>query len=56
LNAHEVTFDGDWAVLVVRDLGRGIPAADRAYIFEPYWRGSDVGQVAGSGLGLASVK
>jgi signal transduction histidine kinase len=49
-------LDGTWAVLMVRDHGRGIPEADQPHIFEPFWRGSNVDQVAGSGLGLASVK
>jgi signal transduction histidine kinase len=48
--------DGDWAVVTVRDYGRGIPAADLPSIFEPFWRGSNSGGVAGSGLGLTSVK
>jgi signal transduction histidine kinase len=54
--ASEMTLDGVWAVLVVRDHGRGIPAADQPHIFEPFWRGSNIDQVAGSGLGLSSVK
>jgi signal transduction histidine kinase len=54
--AHAVTADGAWAILVVGDHGCGIPATDQPHIFEPYWRGSNVGRVAGSGLGLASVK
>ncbi|HTE83989.1 MAG TPA: HAMP domain-containing sensor histidine kinase [Dehalococcoidia bacterium] len=54
--AREQAFAGNWAVVVVCDQGRGIPAADQAFIFEPFWRGSNVGLVAGSGLGLASVK
>jgi signal transduction histidine kinase len=54
--ARDVLLDGDWAVLAVRDHGRGIPAADLPNIFEPFWRGSNIDQVAGSGLGLTSVK
>jgi signal transduction histidine kinase len=53
---RDVCHDGDWAIVVVRDEGRGIPAADQPYIFEPFWRGANGCQVAGSGLGLASVK
>jgi signal transduction histidine kinase len=51
-----VARDGERAVLVVRDHGCGIPAADQPHIFEPFWRGSNVDQVPGSGLGLTSVK
>jgi two-component system, OmpR family, sensor histidine kinase KdpD len=35
----------------VTDHGRGIPAAQRAHVFEPFFRGRDSG--GGSGLGLA---
>jgi len=40
----------------IRDSGIGIPAADQKYLFEPFHRGSNVGEVAGTGLGLATVK
>jgi signal transduction histidine kinase len=52
----QVRRDGVWAVLEVRDHGRGIPAADLPHLFEPFRRGSNVAGVSGSGLGLASVK
>jgi signal transduction histidine kinase len=54
--AHDGTLDGDCAVLVVRDYGRGIPVVDQPHIFTVFRRGSNVEGVAGSGLGLASVK
>jgi two-component system sensor histidine kinase KdpD len=38
----------------VTDRGRGIPAAQRAHVFEPFYRGRDSG--GGSGLGLAIVR
>jgi len=44
------------AELTVRDEGIGIPAADIASIFEVRRRGSNVGEIAGSGIGLAGVK
>jgi signal transduction histidine kinase len=38
----------------VADTGEGIPAADRAYVFEPFNRGSDSSRSGdGAGLGLA---
>jgi PAS domain S-box-containing protein len=42
--------------LVVEDEGIGIPEADRGRIFEPFERGSNVGTVKGTGLGLNIVK
>ena len=43
-------------VLIVEDQGVGIPASDRDRIFEPFERGSNVGAIKGSGLGLTIVK
>ncbi|HEY7063483.1 MAG TPA: PAS domain S-box protein [Chloroflexota bacterium] len=46
-----------WAVLVVRDQGLGIPAADLPQIFERFTRASNVtGRIAGTGIGLASAR
>jgi len=42
-------------VLRVADRGLGIPARDLPFVFEPFQRGSNVGGIAGTGLGLASV-
>jgi signal transduction histidine kinase len=39
----------------ITDEGPGIPPADRERIWRPYQRGSDVGGVAGSGVGLSVV-
>ncbi len=45
-----------WAKLKVQDQGLGIPAEDLPYIFEPFYRASNVlTSVAGTGIGLASV-
>jgi signal transduction histidine kinase len=40
--------------LEVRDRGPGVPEADRARIFEPFWRNT-AGRHGGTGLGLAIV-
>lgn len=42
----------------VRDNGEGIPADQRALVFEPFWRGerADTRGTDGAGLGLAIVK
>ncbi|MGB8168259.1 MAG: HAMP domain-containing sensor histidine kinase [Chthoniobacteraceae bacterium] len=44
------------AVFTVRDEGIGIPAADQAQLFEAFHRGSNVGAVSGTGLGLVVVR
>jgi signal transduction histidine kinase len=51
----EIDGEGQWAVLRVIDQGLGIPARDLPFVFEPFRRGSNVGSVSGTGLGLASV-
>lgn len=43
-------------VLTVADEGIGVPEAERKRIFEPFVRGSNVGQIGGTGLGLNIVK
>jgi two-component system OmpR family sensor kinase len=52
--------DGDHAVIAVADSGPGIPVAERARVFDRFYRvlqkNSDAGVVEGSGLGLAIVK
>jgi signal transduction histidine kinase len=44
-----------WVIDVV-DQGRGIPAADQASLFRPFFRAGNVGTVPGTGLGLAIVQ
>lgn len=44
------------AIFEIRDYGIGIANGDRAQIFEPFYRGTNVGDVQGSGIGLAIVK
>lgn len=53
--AHDVDDEGRWAVVRISDQGIGIPACDLPFMFEPFHRGSNVGDVPGTGLGLASV-
>lgn len=53
--ATEVDSEGRCVMLQVSDQGIGIPSGDLPFIFEPLWRGSNVGTVSGTGLGLASV-
>ncbi len=42
--------------IAVADQGIGIPAADLGRIFEPFERGSNVGTIKGTGLGLNIVR
>jgi signal transduction histidine kinase len=42
-------------VVHVRDQGIGIPARDRARLFERYFRGSNATSIAGTGVGLHLV-
>lgn len=44
------------AVLSVTDHGIGMSPPDRTRIFEAFWRGSNVGGVAGAGLGLSVAR
>ena len=53
----EVTlYCGDTMNLEIRDYGIGIPAADQAKLFDPFFRASNVGVVGGMGLGLAMTR
>jgi signal transduction histidine kinase len=49
-------YDDGFAMLSVADHGIGISAADRARVFEPFRRGTNVGEIGGAGLGLAVTK
>jgi signal transduction histidine kinase len=48
--------DNQTATIKVCDRGIGIPVAEQAQVQEAFYRGSNVGEVTGSGLGLAVVK
>ncbi|WP_200866170.1 ATP-binding protein [Serratia fonticola] len=50
-----VSTEGDCATLHILDTGPGIPASERARVFDPFYRTLGNGQV-GSGLGLSIVK
>jgi signal transduction histidine kinase len=52
---RESDGEGCWAVVRVTDHGIGIPAGDVPFVFEPYYRGGNVGRLPGTGLGLARV-
>jgi len=52
----KVAFDFNDSGFSVKDDGIGIPAADQARLGEPFHRSSNVGDISGTGLGLAVVK
>lgn len=47
--------DGE-VIFQIKDQGIGIPAVDQQRLFEPFHRGNNVGDIPGTGLGLAVVK
>lgn len=51
----EVSAAGGNVNVAVSDHGIGIPEKDRAHLFERYFRGSNVSDVAGTGVGLYLV-
>ncbi len=52
----EIKRDEGDVILSVQDEGIGISEADLAMVFEPFFRGSNVEDEPGSGLGLMTVK
>ena len=52
-----IRCEGDQMILQVTDQGPGIPSTDQQYIFDKFYRGSNItSEIEGSGLGLAIVK
>jgi two-component system sensor histidine kinase KdpD len=51
----DLRAQGEWVQVRIADRGPGIPEAERARIFDPFYRvlGNSNGQARGSGLGLA---
>jgi two-component system, OmpR family, sensor kinase len=54
--AVQVSATDDGVVLCVDDAGPGIPAADRARVFDRFVRLDRSGRTPGSGLGLSIVR
>ncbi|BAI76738.1 two-component sensor histidine kinase (plasmid) [Azospirillum sp. B510] len=48
--------DGHWLALSVTDQGIGIPAGERDRVFDRFFRASNTGTAAGSGVGLNMVR
>jgi signal transduction histidine kinase len=51
-----VLVDETRILFTIRDRGIGIPSQDLPFLFTSFRRGTNVGQIKGSGLGLALVK
>jgi signal transduction histidine kinase len=52
---YEVGRDDDELVFRIRDQGIGISSDDQKHLFETFQRGHNVGNISGTGLGLAVV-
>ena len=44
------------AIFEIKDYGIGIPESEQKYMFEMFYRSSNIGKISGTGLGLAIVK
>lgn len=51
-----ISFKRHKVRVTVKDFGMGIKSSDKKRLFEPFYRGSNVGKIPGSGLGLVVVK
>jgi signal transduction histidine kinase len=56
INAATRTLAGDHLQFKVSDSGIGIPAAELPKLFQSFYRASNVGNLPGTGMGLAIVK
>ena len=52
----EVLFLDEQIEFIVKNKGEGIPEEDRDHIFETFYRGKNVENISGTGLGLSVVK
>ena len=52
----EVLCEPEQAIIKIKDRGIGISEVDRQRLFDPFFRGSNVDSIPGSGLGLSIVK
>ncbi len=52
----DVKFPKKYIEFVIKDFGLGIPKEDQSQIFQSFYRGKNVGNISGTGLGLNLVK
>ena len=50
-----VSFDANWAIVIVEDEGGGSTASDMERLLEPFERGENTHNITGYGLGLTIV-
>ncbi|PWC80305.1 histidine kinase [Azospirillum sp. TSH100] len=53
---EETGADGPWLALSITDQGIGIPDGEREQVFDRFFRASNTGTAAGSGVGLNMVR
>lgn len=54
--ADDADEHDEYVIVTVRDEGIGIPDEDKARLFDPFHRGSNIGNLPGTGLGLTLVR
>jgi signal transduction histidine kinase len=52
----KLNCEADKAIFEIQDQGIGIDPEDQQHLYQSFHRGKNVGDVAGTGLGLAVVK
>ena len=52
----EVLCEKEQVIIKIKDKGIGIPEVDQQRLFDPFFRGSNVDDIPGNGLGLSIVK
>ncbi|MCG6133455.1 MAG: PAS domain-containing sensor histidine kinase [Nostoc sp. LLA-1] len=52
----KLACENENVIFQVQDRGIGIPLADKKRLFEPFYRGSNINNIAGTGLGLSILK
>lgn len=52
----QISCEPEEAIFEIQDQGIGIPPEDQKRLFETFYRGSNTGEISGTGLGMAIVK
>ena len=51
-----INYQEKYIIFKVKDQGIGIPITDQKRLFEAFYRGSNIGNIPGNGLGLSIIK